>query len=259
MSPTGASSACGCPATSWRRGRGSCPRPPPGSLADVSRPWGSTTSASCGAPRYGTCGHPPGRPRRARLQPRATAQPSAPALPVGVALVAQGSIVDVAPRRGHRRPRRSRSGRDDPRPDRRSAARQQGARAARPGRIRPCVLCNQTCRVRDVRNPIVTCIGDPRSGHETHRPAPPTRRRACPAGTSPRAQRTGLLVIGGGPAGLECARVAASAGHEVTLLERGERLGGMVRVAARAPGRERLELLVEWLEAECRRGRRRGR
>ena len=36
-------------------------------------------------------------------------------------------------------------------------------RAGHPERVRPCLLCNQTCQVRDNRNPIVTCVGEPRS------------------------------------------------------------------------------------------------
>ena len=44
------------------------------------------------------------------------------------------------------------------------------------GAPRPCVLCNQACRVRDARNPLVSCIGEPRSGHETTDPDAGTRR-----------------------------------------------------------------------------------
>jgi 2,4-dienoyl-CoA reductase-like NADH-dependent reductase (Old Yellow Enzyme family) len=78
--------------------------------------------------------------------------------------------------------------------------------------VRPCILCNQRCRVRDPRNPLVTCVGQPASG--------------------------------GGPAGLETARVAAIRGHAVTLVERSDRLGGLAAVAGpNAP-------LVEWLAAE---------
>jgi 2,4-dienoyl-CoA reductase (NADPH2) len=62
-----------------------------------------------------------------------------------------------------------------------------------------------------------------------------------------------VLVVGGGPAGLEAARVLAGRGHRVRLAERGGRTGGALRTAARAPGRERLALLPDWLEAECRR------
>ena len=61
-----------------------------------------------------------------------------------------------------------------------------------------------------------------------------------------------VLVVGGGPAGLEAARVAALRGHRVTLYERSQRLGGAVRLAAAAPGRERLALAVDWLETQIR-------
>jgi mycofactocin system FadH/OYE family oxidoreductase 1 len=116
-------------------------------------------------------------------------------------------------------------------------------REGTPQRARPCVLCNQACRVRDSRNPIVSCVGEPRSGHETEDP---------PVEGGDAAARE-VLVVGGGPAGLECARVLAARGHRVRLAERSDRLGGALRTAAVGPGRQRLALLTDWLEAECRR------
>ena len=116
-------------------------------------------------------------------------------------------------------------------------------REGTPERARPCILCNQACHVRDSRNPIVSCVGEPRSGHETEDP---------PVEGADAAARE-VLVVGGGPAGLECARVLAARGHRVRLAERGERLGGALRTAAVGLGRERLALLADWLEAECRR------
>ncbi|MGO9560185.1 MAG: mycofactocin system FadH/OYE family oxidoreductase 1 [Acidimicrobiales bacterium] len=165
-------------------------------------------------------------------------------LPPQVAVIAQGSIVDADMARAI-----VGSGEAD-------AVEMTRAQIADPNltrkllagvdaRIRPCVLCNQLCQVRDARNPIVSCIGEPRTGHETHDPDPET----TPAGT----HEQSLLVVGGGPAGLECARVAALAGLRVTVIERRLELGGMVTfAAARAPGRQRLSMLTSWLESECR-------
>jgi 2,4-dienoyl-CoA reductase (NADPH2) len=183
-------------------------------------------------------------------------------------------------------------------------------RGGRPDRIRPCILCNQTCRVRDNRNPMITCIADPRTGHETT--DPPTIADALAAGApvegaqaegaraagvlapapaapalapQPIPPVTGqngtsrsdqgeagelelesglaavegpgsaldVLVVGGGPAGLEAARVAAGEGLAVRLAERSGVLGGTLRAAATGPARERMALLADWLEAEARR------
>ena len=103
--------------------------------------------------------------------------------------------------------------------------------------VRPCIRCNQTCQVRDARNPIVTCVAEPTSGREASDPDwyMPTNR--------PRR----VTVVGGGVAGLETARVAALRGHDVTLLEQADTLGGVA--AAAGPG----GALVSWLESECRR------
>ncbi len=108
-------------------------------------------------------------------------------------------------------------------------------RAGEATRIRPCIRCNQTCQVRDARNPIVTCVGEPTSGRETEDPdwyVPAARPRE-------------VVVVGGGPAGLEAARVAAARGHRVRIVDAADRLGGIAAFAG--PGGP----LIDWLIREC--------
>jgi len=127
-------------------------------------------------------------------------------------------------------------------------------RAGTPERVRPCVLCNQTCRVRDNRNPLITCIADPRSGHETRDADPEPALLSAGSGGIERAGRGGrrreVLVVGAGPAGLEAARVLAGRGYAVRVSDRAERAGGAVRWVAGLPGRERFGLLLDWWQAE---------
>jgi mycofactocin system FadH/OYE family oxidoreductase 1 len=117
-------------------------------------------------------------------------------------------------------------------------------RAGTPERVRPCVLCNQACLVRDIGNPLVSCIVDPRSGHETEDPDPERCRRAGHVGPD-------VLVVGGGPAGLEAARVLALHGLAVRVADRGPRPGGLLPVVAALPGHQRFTAFADWLVAEC--------
>jgi len=112
-------------------------------------------------------------------------------------------------------------------------------------RIRPCLLCNQHCMVRDPRNPIVSCCVNPVAGHELD-------DAALDVEGGERLSREGseVLVVGAGIAGLEAARLLARRGHAVTLAERSGELGGVLRIAARLPGRARLAALCDWLAAE---------
>ncbi len=113
-------------------------------------------------------------------------------------------------------------------------------RADQPDRIRPCLLCNQACMVRDNRNPVITCVIEPGSGHELD-----------DGDVSVRDQNPStVLVVGGGPAGMEAARVLAERGHRVRLAERGPALGGLLTTAAAVHGRHRLGVAVDWWRRE---------
>ncbi len=109
--------------------------------------------------------------------------------------------------------------------------------------VRPCILSNQDNVIGMVQNPRTSCVNNPAAGYEgTAEFAALTR--------APLHYR--VMVVGAGPAGLEAARVAALRGHLVTVYEQSDRLGGSLRLAAAAPGRERLALAVDWLEAQVR-------
>ncbi|HSK59530.1 MAG TPA: FAD-dependent monooxygenase [Actinomycetospora sp.] len=95
---------------------------------------------------------------------------------------------------------------------------------------RPCVLTNQRCRVRDVRNPRISCTVA----------APEVRERVVGRDVAP------VLVVGAGPAGLEGARTLARAGVAVRLVDRDREAGGLLRLVAGLPGRERFGRLVAW-------------
>lgn len=167
------------------------------------------------------------------------------AVPLSVAVVAQGSIVD---------PAQAEAALADRACDAVEMTRAQIADAAlvrtlrAGGHVRPCILCNQACQVRDARNPIVSCVVDPSSGYETAEPEPAWDGDGGAAGAG--AGRA-VLVVGGGPAGLECARVAAARGRDVTVVDDRDTPGGMVPVAAAALGRARLGAVTRWLAEEC--------
>jgi 2,4-dienoyl-CoA reductase (NADPH2) len=108
------------------------------------------------------------------------------------------------------------------------------AAAGTPAHIRPCTRCNQTCQVRDARNPIVTCVGEPTSGRETEDPDWYT------AAATPQ----DVIVVGAGPAGLETARVALLRGHRVRVIEQSPTIGGVASIAG--PHAD----LVDWYHRE---------
>ena len=107
-------------------------------------------------------------------------------------------------------------------------------------RVRPCVGAGY-CIDRIYQGHRGLCIHNPATGreqtlpHVVERSAQPGRR---------------VVVVGGGPAGLEAARVSAERGHQVILLEAADSLGGQVNLATRLPWRQDLRGVVDWRAGE---------
>ena len=105
--------------------------------------------------------------------------------------------------------------------------------------IRACIGCNQACIGHFHKGYPISCIQHPETGRELRygerRPAASARK---------------ILVVGGGPAGMKAAAMAAERGHEVTLLESSPRLGGQALLAQLLPGRQEFGGIVTNLKRE---------
>jgi len=108
------------------------------------------------------------------------------------------------------------------------------ASGGRTSEIRPCVGCLQGCLDRIFSLGQVTCLCNPRAGFEGERVVTPT--------DAPRH----VVVVGAGPAGLEAALTALDRGHRVTVLEKDERIGGQLPLAAAPPGRSDFGRLLDF-------------
>src|SRR3989475_663381 len=113
------------------------------------------------------------------------------------------------------------------------------AREGRLGDIRRCVGANEGCIDRIYQGKAVTCVQNPATGRERE------LGDVRPAATAKR-----VVVVGGGVAGLEAARVAALRGCRVVLMEKAAELGGQILLAARAPARAEYAGIVRFLASQ---------
>jgi 2,4-dienoyl-CoA reductase-like NADH-dependent reductase (Old Yellow Enzyme family) len=108
--------------------------------------------------------------------------------------------------------------------------------------VRPCIACNQGCVGQLLAPPYrMGCAVNPATGFERQFGDHTLKRVEKP--------KT-VFVVGGGPAGMEAARVAAIRGHRVVLAEAERALGGAIKLASRAPTRHGLADITTWLEQE---------
>ncbi|MEU5686416.1 NADPH-dependent 2,4-dienoyl-CoA reductase [Streptomyces venezuelae] len=112
------------------------------------------------------------------------------------------------------------------------------AKDERPEAINTCIGCNQACLDHTFNLQITSCLVNPRACHETELVLSPTR-------TSKR-----LAVIGAGPAGLAFAVSAAERGHDVTLFDAADAIGGQLNVARKIPGKEEFDETLRYFRTQ---------
>lgn len=118
----------------------------------------------------------------------------------------------------------------------------QKAAAGNQGEIRTCIACNQGCMERLIQEKQITCIYNPDVGRE--------REYRIVKTEVPKK----VLIVGGGPGGMEAARVLSLRGHDVTLWEQGDRLGGQVLLYAHLPGKEEFWEMLNYFTHQLEKG-----
>ncbi|MFH1490409.1 MAG: FAD-dependent oxidoreductase, partial [Pseudomonadota bacterium] len=115
------------------------------------------------------------------------------------------------------------------------------AREGREDDIRHCIACNQGCIGRMGLGYTIGCIQNPAAGRE----------KKLGIGTlRPCDQPKKVVVVGGGPAGLEAARVASLRRHRVILMEKEDEVGGQNLIAGKAAGRQEITGVTRWLSSQ---------
>jgi thioredoxin reductase len=117
----------------------------------------------------------------------------------------------------------------------------QKTKEGRPEEISICVSDNQGCIGRVNQAKALGCIQNPSVGFE---------KKAEKELLQPIPKKKNVMIVGGGPAGMEAARMAAMRGHQVTLYEKEPELGGQINIAKKGAGRENIGLIVTNLMAQ---------
>ncbi|MEW2390711.1 NADPH-dependent 2,4-dienoyl-CoA reductase [Streptomyces venezuelae] len=112
------------------------------------------------------------------------------------------------------------------------------AKDERPEAINTCIGCNQACLDHTFNLQITSCLVNPRACHETELVLSPTRTRKR------------LAVVGAGPAGLAFAVSAAERGHDVTLFDAADAIGGQLNVARKIPGKEEFDETLRYFRTQ---------
>ncbi|SMF34658.1 2,4-dienoyl-CoA reductase [Xaviernesmea oryzae] len=107
------------------------------------------------------------------------------------------------------------------------------ARTGQAHDITPCIGCEQACFGRLYRGRHISCIGNPVTGREL-----------AYAQLQPVQTPKHIVIVGGGPSGIEAAVVSSRRGHRVTLIEQSDQLGGRMRLAMKPKGREEWSKLL---------------
>lgn len=100
--------------------------------------------------------------------------------------------------------------------------------------VRPCLFCNEVCVGRLYENRVISCAINPQAAFDANYPIEKVE--------NPK----NVVVVGGGPGGMEAARVAAERGHKVKLYEKSNVLGGQIVAASTPVFKERLKAFINW-------------